>query len=209
MSSAVARKLNHRKVVPATFTLTLTEATRSDHALARAAASGVMTALGDLYERHNRRVYAVCLNMTHNSAEAEDLTQEVFVHLVSKIGSFRGESQFSTWLHRLTVNLVLMHFRRRAARRDQTPEALESVKRRFAPDWQPAGARIADRIALDSAVAQLPTGCRSVFLLYDLVGYKHHEIAELLGVSVGTSKSQLHKARLRMRRMMRSPSRHH
>ena len=210
MSSAVARNLNHGDVLPpANLTLTLTEATRSDHALARAAAAGVMTALGDLYERHNRRVYAVCLNMTHNSAEAEDLTQEVFVHLMRKIGSFRGESQFSTWLHRLTVNLVLMHFRRRAARRDHTPEALESVRKNYAPDWQPIGARITDQIALDSALAKLPNGCRCVFVLFDVVGYKHHEIAELLGVSIGTSKSQLHKARFRIRRMMRSKSRKH
>src|SRR6478672_3341956 len=84
---------------------------QSDYVLARAAAGGGMTALGDLFERYHRRVYSVCLRMTHNSAEAEDLTQEVFLHLVKKIGSFRGDSQFNTWLHRLTVNLVLMHFR--------------------------------------------------------------------------------------------------
>jgi RNA polymerase sigma-70 factor (ECF subfamily) len=162
-----------------------------------------MAALGDLYERHNRRVYAVCLNMTHNAAEAEDLTQEVFVHLVRKSGSFRGDSQFSTWLHRLTVNLVLMHFRRKAARRDQTPEALENVRQRQCPSWQPSANRITDRITLDTALAKLPSGCRKVFVLFDLVGFKHHEIAKLLGVSVGTSKSQLHKARLRVRRTIR------
>jgi RNA polymerase sigma-70 factor (ECF subfamily) len=203
MSSAVARHFKTDDIPTHTYSFKLPEVPRSDYALARAVAAGAMSALGDLYERHNRRVYAVCLNMTHNSAEAEDLTQEVFVHLVRKIGSFRGESQFTTWLHRLTVNLVLMHFRRRAARRDQTPEALESVRKKLSADSQPSGARLADRIALDSAVAQLPAGCRSVFVLFDLVGYKHHEIAKLLGVSVGTSKSQLHKARFRIRRLFK------
>ena len=202
MNSAVARPLKP-DFPPPTYTLRIAQAPRSDYALARDAAHGGMSALGDLYERHNRRVYAVCLNMTHNSAEAEDLTQEVFVHLVRKIGSFRGESQFSTWLHRLTVNLVLMHFRRRAARRDQTPVALETIRKHQSNESQPLGARLADRIALDSALGQLPTGCRSVFMLFDMVGYKHHEIAELLGVSIGTSKSQLHKARFRIRRLMK------
>jgi RNA polymerase sigma-70 factor (ECF subfamily) len=204
MSSAVARPINHIGVPTQTFGLRLAEASRSDYALARSVARGGMPALGDLYERHNRRVYAVCLNMTHNSAEAEDLTQEVFLHLVRKVGSFRGESQFSTWLHRLTVNLVLMHFRRKAARRDQTPESLESVGKVIHQDWKPFGAQLADRIALDSALAKLPAGCRSVFVLFDLIGYKHQEIANLLGVSVGTSKSQLHKARFRIRRLMRN-----
>src|SRR4030095_11616611 len=156
---------------------------------------------------HSRRVYSVCLGMTRNPAQAEDLTQEVFVHLVRKIGSFRGDSQFSTWLHRLTVNLVLMHFRRKAARRDQTPETLESVGRISPRDRQSLGSQLADRIALDSAWSKLPAGCHSVFVLFDIVGYKHHEIAALLGISVGTSKSQLHKARFRIRRLIKSSSR--
>jgi RNA polymerase sigma-70 factor (ECF subfamily) len=176
----------------------------SDQALARAAASGAMLALGDLYERHSRRVYAVCLNMTRNSAEAEDLTQEVFIHLLRKIETFRGESRFTTWLHRLTVNLVLMHFRRRATHKYHAVDELEANLSVSQPNRQPVSAQVADRIALDSAVAQLPSGCRSVFVLFDIAGYKHGEIAHLLGFSVGTSKSQLHRARVKLRRLLKT-----
>lgn len=176
----------------------------SDYMLARAAAGGGMTALGDLFERYHRRVYSVCLRMTHNSAEAEDLTQEVFLHLVKKIGSFRGDSQFNTWLHRLTVNLVLMHFRRGARRREwgtEDPEIILSIAQR---NKRPSNLQLTNRIALDSAMAQLPRGCRSVFFLYDVAGYKHDEVASLLGCSVGTSKSQLHRARVKLRSLLKS-----
>lgn len=175
----------------------------SDYALARAAARGAMAALGDLYERHNQRVYALCLGMTRNSAEAEDLTQEVFIHLLRKIESFRGESRFTTWLHRLTVNLVLMHFRRKSTHSHQLVDDLESRLPISQPNRQSLSAQIADRIVLESALAELPSGCRSVFVLFDLVGYKHHEIACLLGCSVGTSKSQLHRARVKLRRLLK------
>ena len=176
----------------------------SDYALARAAAGGGMTALGDLFERYHRRVYSVCLRMTHNSAEAEDLTQEVFLHLVKKIGSFRGDSQFNTWLHRLTVNLVLMHFRRGARRREwgtEDPEIIVSMVQR---NKRPTTQQLTNGIALASAMAQLPRGCRSVFVLYDVAGYKHDEVASLLGCSVGTSKSQLHRARVKLRSLLKS-----
>src|SRR5258705_2167103 len=135
-----------------------------------------MKALGDLYERHHRRVYAVCLGMTRNPAQAEDLTQEVFVHLVRKIGSFRGDSQFSTWLHRLTVNLVLMHCRRTETRREQRQEALEDRACTTHRNHQPIGAQLIDRMALRSAMTQLPSGCRAVFVLFEIGGYKHDEI---------------------------------
>jgi len=176
----------------------------SDYVLARAAADGGMTALGDLFERYHRRVYSVCLRMTHNAAEAEDLTQEVFLHLVKKIGSFRGDSQFNTWLHRLTVNLVLMHFRRGARRREWGTEDPESVLSIAQRNKRPTNLQLTNRIALDSAMAQLPRGCRSVFFLYDVAGYKHDEVASLLGCSVGTSKSQLHRARVKLRGLLKS-----
>jgi RNA polymerase sigma-70 factor (ECF subfamily) len=174
----------------------------SDHALARAAARGVMAALGVLYERHNQRVYAVCLRMTRNSAEAEDLTQDVFIHLLGKIGSFRGESRFTTWLHRLTVNLVLMHFRRKATHRHQAVDDLDGKLWPSQPTRQSVRSQIADRINLESALAQLPPGYRSVFILFDIEGYRHDEIAHLLGCSTGTSKSQLHRARMTLRRLL-------
>jgi RNA polymerase sigma-70 factor (ECF subfamily) len=145
--------------------------------------------------------------MTRNAADAEDLTQEVFIHLISKIGSFQGKSRFTTWLHRVTVNLVLMRFRRRAIRSEQ--QISVDFEERFAPalrNCQPAGAQIADRIALDLALAQLAPGCRSVFVLFDIGGYSHDEIARLLGCSVGTSKSQLYRARIKLRGLLRSSS---
>src|SRR5436190_13678571 len=149
----------------------------SDHALAQAAAGGGMVALGDLYERHNRRVYALCLGMTHNSAEAEDLTQEVFIQLMRKIGTFRGESQFTTWLHRLTVNLVLMHFRRVTRRKELMPGEIEGKLKVTNKGF--SDINFIDRIALNAALTKLPSGCRSVFLLFDIEGYKHEEIANI------------------------------
>jgi RNA polymerase sigma-70 factor, ECF subfamily len=184
------------------YTLRLVASPPTDYALAQAVACGASTALADLYDRYKQRVYAVCLRMTHDAADAEDLTHEVFVHLLDKAGSFRGDSKFSTWLHRVTVNLVLMHFRRRNSRVSQFSDELETrlVMRRF--NRTPASMQIADRIALDSALAKLPLGCRSVFILYDIEGYKHDEISGLLGCSVGTSKSQLYRARMKLRKLM-------
>ncbi|HKO60814.1 MAG TPA: sigma-70 family RNA polymerase sigma factor [Pyrinomonadaceae bacterium] len=176
----------------------------SDHMLAQSAACGAMPAIGYLYERHRKFVYTVCRGMTHNTEQAEDLTQEVFIHLVRKIGLFRGESQFTTWLHRLTVNLVLMHFRRMSRRREYcATENYEKVSY-FFNHRQTEPAHVVDRIALDSAVRQLPPGCKSVFLLYDVEGRAHDEIARQLGCSVGNSKAQLHKARKKLRRLLRT-----
>jgi RNA polymerase sigma-70 factor (ECF subfamily) len=166
------------------------------------AAEGRMTALAELYERHYRRVYAVCMSMTRNPAQAEDLTQDVFIHLCRKIGSFRGESQFTTWLHRLTVNLVLMHFRR-SEHREQTRERIDEINS-HPKQRPPRNAQMLERIALESALSQLPRGCRAVFVLFEVGGYKHDEIADLLGCSSGTSKSQLHRARMRLRRVLTS-----
>src|SRR5262245_29790002 len=205
MRTATARKLNpSAEVAPVTWPelRLVVGSMTSDLALARAAANGRMNALGDLYERHSRRVYSVCLGMTRNPAQAEDLTQEVFVHLVRKIGSFRGDSQFSTWLHRLTVNLVLMHFRSKERRREQTREDLET-RALTAPESRPkVTAQLLERLALRSALGQLPRGCRAVFVLFEIGGYKHDEIAALLGCSPGTSKSQLHRARMKMRDLL-------
>ena len=173
-----------------------------DYFLARAVANGDVSALGDLYEKHHRHVYAVCLNMTRNPAEAEDLTQDVFVHLVRKIGSYRGESRFSTWLHRLTVNLVLMHMRR-PLRREQPSLDSDSVQSIVPRLKERVPVQVIDRIALQLAVGQLPRGCRAVFVLFAIAGYKHDEIARLLGCSEGTSKSQLHRARAKLKRLLR------
>lgn len=176
----------------------------SDRALAMAAGHGDMHAFEKLYERHNRRVYALCLRMTKNVAEAEDLAQEAFIQLFRKIGSFRGDSAFTTWLHRLVVNQVLMYFRQRRVKTERTTVDGETPEPIVRGSENPNKMRIIDRLSLDHALSQLPRGYRSVFVLHDIEGREHEEIARILGVAVGTSKSQLHKARMKLRRLLRA-----
>ena len=175
----------------------------TDYELTQAASRGEMPAFEELYSRHSRRVYTLCMRMTANTAEAEDLAQEVFIQLYRKAGSFRGESAFTTWLHRLTVNQVLMHFRRRGVKMEQVTEDGESPQQVVAGTENPSQMPVVDRIALDKAVSQLPPGYRAVFVLHDVEGHEHEEVARLLGCSVGTSKSQLHKARMKLRQLLR------
>jgi RNA polymerase sigma-70 factor (ECF subfamily) len=179
----------------------------SDRALAMAAAKGDMAAFETLYTRHNRRVYSLCLRMTQNEAEAEDLTQEAFIQVFRKIGSFRGESAFTTWLHRLTVNQVLMHFRKRSVKLERTTEEGDTPEQIVQGTENPNSMPVIDRIALDNALKQLPPGYRTVFVLHDIEGHEHEEIAKILGVAVGTSKSQLHKARMKLRSILKSQGR--
>ena len=183
-----------------------TDTQQTDYELAQRAAQGDMGAFEDLYERHNRRVYSLCLRMTGSVSEAEDLAQEVFIQLFRKIGSFRGESAFTTWLHRLTVNQVLMHFRKRGVRMEQTTEDGETPIQIVIGTENPNSMPVVDRIALDKAIAQLPPGYRTVFTLHDIEGHEHEEIAKMLGCSVGTSKSQVHKARMKLRGLLRQPN---
>ena len=173
----------------------------SDYELAREAANGVTSSIGDLYERHRKTVYALCLRMTGNPAEAEDLTHEVFVQLLRKIGTFRGDSLFTTWLHRLTVNQVLMQFRRANYHLEDLTFAVET-NTSFWSDRNSMGARLVERLTLDDAMARLPSGRRAVFTLFAIQGYKHEEIANIFGCSVGNSKSQLHNARKKLRKLL-------
>lgn len=184
------------------MTANATNTAVSDFDLAQASAHGDIQAFETLYERHHRRVYSLCLRMVANPTEAEDLTQEVFVQLFRKIGSFRGESAFTTWLHRLTVNHVLMHFRKRGVRIEKTTEEGEIGEIQDILQSASERPHFVDRIALDEAISQLPPGYRTVFVLHDIEGFEHTEVADLLGVSVGTSKSQLHKARMRLRELL-------
>jgi len=174
----------------------------SDFVLAQSAANGDMTAFEELYQRHHRRVYSICLRMLQNASEAEDLTQDVFIQLYRKIGSFRGDSAFTTWLHRLTVNQVLMHFRKRTVKFEKTTEEGETPVQIVNGTSNPNKMPIVDKIALENAIEQLPEGYKNVFVLHDVEGYEHEEVARILGCSVGTSKSQLHKARLKLRKLL-------
>ena len=160
-----------------------------------------------LYKLHGPRVYALCLRMVRVATEAEDLTQEAFLLLFRKIHTFRGESAFSTWLHRLAVNIVLMHLRKKSppivsieATPDPEDETASPNVDIGEPDLLLEG--VVDRINLKRCIAQLPVGYRSIFVLHDIQGYQHNEIAEILGRSVGDSKSQLHKARMRLRELL-------
>jgi RNA polymerase sigma-70 factor, ECF subfamily len=165
-------------------------------------------AFAQLYSLHKRRIYSLCLRMVGNVAEAEDLTQEAFLQLHRKIATFRGDSAFSTWLHRLAINVVLMHLRRKGLSLISLDEAMdpapdEGPGRSFgAPDLTLAGS--IDRLALQRAIDDLPAGYRLIFVLHDIEGYEHNEIATMLDCSIGNSKSQLHKARLKLRDALRT-----
>jgi RNA polymerase sigma-70 factor (ECF subfamily) len=139
--------------------------------------------------------------MTGNIAEAEDLTQDVFIQLLAKVGSFRGESQFNTWLYRFTTNHVLMYFRRLTRRRERFPYLSDESAAAYGLKIS-VGVQLIDRMALDAAVSKLPSGSRSVFVKFDVEGYKHEEIAGIFGCTVGNSKSQLHKARQKLRKLL-------
>ena len=160
-----------------------------------------------LYDKHKRRVYSLCLRMTANTAEAEDLTQEAFLQLYRKIATFRGESAFSTWLHRLSVNVVLMHLRKKSLSVVSLEETTQggdddTPKKDFgAEDLALAGS--IDRLQLQRAVDDLPPGYRTIFVLHDVEGYEHNEIATIVGCSIGNSKSQLHKARMKLRDLLK------
>jgi RNA polymerase sigma-70 factor (ECF subfamily) len=161
-----------------------------------------------IYRLHCRRVYTLCLRMVKDPSEAEDLTQEAFMQLFRKIHTFRGEAAFSSWLHRLTANIVLMRLRKRkpiSTSLDQIFAGDDGDQRPHneagRPDLRLTG--IFDRVNLQRAVDQLPRGYKTMFILHDVHGYEHSEIAKILGCSVGTSKSQLHKARKQIREFLR------
>ena len=166
------------------------------------AKQGDEAAFETLYHLHKRRVYSLCLRMVSNPAQAEDLAQEAFLQLFRKIGTFRGESAFSTWLHRMTVNVVLMNLRRKGLPLVSLEETLETDeesprKELGAQDMKLTGS--IDRLQLQRAIEKLPPGYKRVFVLHDVEGFEHNEIAEMVGCSIGNSKSQLHKARLKLR----------
>lgn len=167
------------------------------------AATGDVAAFEELYKRYYRRVYSLCFRMTRNASQAEDLTQNVFIQLFRKLKTFRGASSFTTWLHRLTVNEVLMHFRRNVVKKELTTDDGETPTQIVHGTQNPNRMSLVDRIALDEAIQKLSPGYRAVFILHDIEGYEHDEIGKMLGCAVGTSKSQLHKARLKLRKLLK------
>jgi RNA polymerase sigma-70 factor (ECF subfamily) len=203
-SSAVADAADPPRSAPHTPATT----TGADADVLTRAQAGDHHAFAQLYSLHKRRIYSLCLRMVSNVAEAEDLTQEAFLQLHRKIATFRGDSAFSTWLHRLAINVVLMHLRKKGLSVISLDEAMEPTPeegpgRSFgAPDLSLTGS--IDRLALERAISDLPAGYRLIFVLHDIEGYEHNEIAAMLDCSIGNSKSQLHKARLKLRDAMRT-----
>jgi RNA polymerase sigma-70 factor, ECF subfamily len=178
---------------------------QSDMELVRLAQQGDADAFAALFNANKAKVYSLCLRMTSNTAEAEDLTQVAFLQVFRKLATFRGDSTLSTWLYRVAVNTVLMHFRKRGMRQLSLDEPVGHAA--DAPKREPGKlddrlSGCVDRIALIRAMRELPLGYRTIFVLHEVEGYEHHEIARLLRCSVGTSKSQLHKAKARMRELL-------
>jgi RNA polymerase sigma-70 factor, ECF subfamily len=179
----------------------------------RMAQRGDEGAFERLYRLHSARVYALCMRMLRNPDEAEDSTQEVFLHVFRKIQGFRGASAFSTWLHRVAVNTVLMRIRGSNLAKAAMVETSEGNEESGGPGREPGAPDLRlegyiDRVAIENAIKQLPPRCKLMFVMYDIQGYAHGEIAKLLGCSVGNAKSQLHKARVRLRKLLRSEMNH-
>ncbi|MGA8761263.1 MAG: sigma-70 family RNA polymerase sigma factor [Candidatus Sulfotelmatobacter sp.] len=178
----------------------------SERGLVQRAQTGDEQAFATLFQLHKKRVYSVCLLMTKEVAEAEDLTQEAFLQVFRTISSFRGDSAFSTWLYRVAVNTVLMKLRRRKSppilSLDEPVSTDSPSLRRDVGKADPRLSGVIDRIALHRAIQELPEGCRKIFALHEVEGFQHHEIAEMLECSIGNSKSQLHKAKQKMRDLL-------
>jgi RNA polymerase sigma-70 factor, ECF subfamily len=201
--SATSTNLPPVRVIPLKDETLRMETTETEASLIERAQLGDEEAFATLYQMHKKRVYSVCLQMTRDIADAEDLTQEAFLQVFRCMKSFRGDSAFSTWLYRIAVNTVLMKMRRRKAppsfSLDEPVSADSPTLTREIGKADPNLSGAVDRIALRRAVEELPAGCRQVFDLHEVKGFQHHEIARMLECSVGNSKSQLHKAKLKMR----------
>jgi RNA polymerase sigma-70 factor, ECF subfamily len=180
----------------------------TDLELVKRAQQGDSEAFAALFHAHKGRVYSICLRMTNNMAQAEDLTQDAFLQVFRKLSTFKGNSALSTWLYRIAVNTVLMHFRKKALKQISLDEPSSQDAKQVRREYGSRDGRLAgsvDRITLTRAIKDLPAGYRKIFLLHEVEGYEHQEIAKLLDCSVGNSKSQLHKAKLRIREFLAEP----
>lgn len=166
---------------------------------------GDLGAFEELYQRHAGRLFSLACRMVGNSADAEDLLQEIFLLAHRKLDSFKGESALATWLYRLGMNVCLDYLRSKSSRVTRATESFDADDGPAMPAT-PAGATelVVDRMDLERAIGRLPDGCRAAFLLHDVEGFEHHEVAKILGIAEGTSKSQVHKARLRLRAWLRA-----
>lgn len=180
----------------------------ADAQLVQRAREGDEASFAEIFNAHKTKIYSLCLRMTSNTAEAEDLTQDAFLQVFRKLDTFRGDSALSTWLYRVAVNTVLMHFRKKGLRQVSLDEPANRETGAPQREYGKIDGRLStsvDRIALTRAIKELPVGYRRIFLLHEVKGYEHHEIAGLLRCSVGNSKSQLHKAKMKMRELLGFP----
>ena len=175
---------------------------QADLALAERCRQGELGAFEELYRTHAGRLYHVAFRMIGNATDAEDLLQEIFLSAHRKLESFRGESALGTWLYRLAVNLCLDHLRSRAGRAIQLTDPIEDETGLTDTATRGLADRTVTKMDLERAMAQLPVGCRTAFVLHDIEGLEHREIGEIMGIAEGTSKSQVHKARLRLRSLL-------
>jgi RNA polymerase sigma-70 factor (ECF subfamily) len=173
-----------------------------DRELARRCREGDAAAFEELYRLHASRLYSLLVRMTGSAEEAEDLLQDVFVTAHRKIGGFRGDSALGTWLYRMAVNHCLDFLRGRRAKMAKATSSLDEDDAVEPAAVMPVVPEAVSRIDLERAIARLPDGCRTAFVLHDIEGFEHHEIGQLLGISEGTSKSQVHKARVKLRTML-------
>jgi RNA polymerase sigma-70 factor, ECF subfamily len=182
------------------------------HRELRASGGCLGTDFASVYRTYRRRVYSQCLRMLHNHHDAEDAAQTVFLQLFRKAHTFRGDSSFSTWLYRLTTNCVLMEIRKMRRRGSEVTswgaplgtDVVDTVLDKQLDAFRGPSTLIFDRLNLSAAISQLPAGYQEIFKLHDVEGYTHGEVAALMGIKIGTSKSQLHKARLRMRLLLQT-----
>ena len=174
-----------------------------DLELANRCRQGDAEAFEELYRQHAGRLYSLAFRMAGSPHEAEDLLQDVFLHVHRKLGGFRGESSLGTWLYRIAMNHCLDYLRGRQARAGRATDSFEDehVAEPMAP--APVVPSAISRLDLERAIGLLPDGCRAAFLLHDVEGFEHHEVADILGVSIGTSKSQVHRARTKLRKLLK------
>ena len=171
----------------------------ADLELAARCRAGDADAFEELYRQHARRLFSLVLRMIGSADDAEDLLQEVFLQAHRKLAGFRGESTLGTWLYRLTMNHCLDHLRGRQSKMNRATDSIDEENAAEPAAHAPAVPSAISRMDLERAIETLPEGCKTAFLLHDVEGFEHREIAEILGVSEGTSKSQVHKARMKLR----------
>lgn len=199
---AIARESHEQPAGPTSSSKASAHVRSADLELAKRCRNGDAAAFEELYRTHAGRLYGLAFRMAGSAQEAEDLLQEMFLHAHRKLGTFRGESSLGTWLYRLGMNQCLDYLRGKQARMSQATDSLDA-----AGAGEPAAPLSSTPVAihrldLERAIRRLPDGCRAAFLLHDVEGFEHHEVASILGVSEGTSKSQVHKARMKLRTML-------